>query len=98
MKSSSVAAVRVGLWRASYGSLSSLIIDRRVDRSTHLPVTSRWGCHVHMYSANVQKSVSGVGKPEGWSFSVVQMSHWLSTAALAASRLERGVSLRMTIL
>ena len=70
-----------------YGSPSSLTMPRSVAGSSHRPVTSRCGCQLRMNEKNVQKSVSEVGKPEGWSFSVVQTSHWLSTAALAASRL-----------
>jgi len=82
----------------AYGNPSSVIIVRSVASASHLPVVSRCGWQRRMYSANVRKSVSEVGKPEGWSFSVVQSSHWLSTAARAAARLERGVSLRIAIL
>lgn len=82
----------------AYGNPSSLTIARSVACSSHLPVVSRCGWQRRMYSANVQKSVSELGKPEGWSFSVVQSSHWLSTASRAAARLERGVSLRIAIL
>lgn len=82
----------------AYGNPSASIIARSVACSSHRPVVSRYGWQRRMYSANVQKSVSELGKPEGWSFSVVHSSHWLSTADRAASRLERADSLRIAIL
>jgi len=78
-----------------HGNPSALIIARSVACSSHLPVVSRWGCQLRMNEKNVQKSVSVLGKPEGWFFSVVHSSHWLSTADLAASRRDRADSLRM---
>ena len=58
------AAAVISPW--AYGCPSASIIVRSVACSSHLPVSSRWGCQLRMNEKNVQKSVSEAGKPEGW--------------------------------